>query len=494
MNRQSTAIEFRKRLFATFRVREITNLSACRFGLFKDSISPACIVTAEPEAPTAEPLCYMCPKPLRSCEDDYFFAIEPHDISWISPQEAAQDTEVWSALMWGGRRDLSLIRLLRGMNSLRRLEREKRVKKRGCMIRGDRGKQQRQLMGRRILDSEEVLGGAFLFLEASALPVNKDARTDRRASTDFSVFEPPQLILNQSWEAGGRFKAFMVVPDSTNRGIIPTLNYVTVHATEGAERELEAACLSHNSMLAIYFLFLTSGQCSTYRPKAIVQEVLAVPIPEARKGLLDGLKGYDDLDQRAKTAFGLSEVEWVLVEDLFQQTIPHFKGGMTHNGRDRTTGPGPSSEHLRDYCGFFRRVLKAGFGQDKRISATIFQGGKGTQLPVQLVAFYLDSPRDDDVSITQMEGSSLADRLGSLFDTCIATERRTGPGIGFRRTVRVYDTAVVEGQQVPTTYIAKPDEARYWTRSAAMRDADEVASDLLAWQARPRGRARSKGS
>ena len=34
---------------------------------------------------------------------------------------------------------------------------------------------------------------------------------------------------------------------------------------------------------------------------------------------------------------------------------------------------------------------------------------------------------------------------------------------------------------VPTVFLIKPNQVRYWTRSVALRDADEVACDLMQW-------------
>ena len=34
--------------------------------------------------------------------------------------------------------------------------------------------------------------------------------------------------------------------------------------------------------------------------------------------------------------------------------------------------------------------------------------------------------------------------------------------------------------KVPTIYLVKPDRVRYWTRSMALRDADEVVADIMA--------------
>jgi hypothetical protein len=51
-------------------------------------------------------------------------------------------------------------------------------------------------------------------------------------------------------------------------------------------------------------------------------------------------------------------------------------------------------------------------------------------------------------------------------------------GIFHRRVARVYET--IDG--IPTIFIIKPDMRRYWTRSAGLNDADEVALDLFRWQ------------
>lgn len=50
-------------------------------------------------------------------------------------------------------------------------------------------------------------------------------------------------------------------------------------------------------------------------------------------------------------------------------------------------------------------------------------------------------------------------------------------GIYSERVARIYDS----GGEFPTIFIVKPDKARYWTRSAALHDADEAAADLFSW-------------
>ncbi|MFO5494786.1 MAG: class I SAM-dependent DNA methyltransferase, partial [Cuspidothrix sp.] len=121
-NQVGTAQEFRSRLFSEFKIDEIVNLSALRFGLFKDAISPACIITMSAIPPDGEPLTYICPKPVMTNEDDYHIVIEPDYINKIYPQEAIANPLVWTALMWGGRRDLSLVRRLNQESSIEKLK------------------------------------------------------------------------------------------------------------------------------------------------------------------------------------------------------------------------------------------------------------------------------------------------------------------------------------------------------------------------------------
>jgi hypothetical protein len=55
-------------------------------------------------------------------------------------------------------------------------------------------------------------------------------------------------------------------------------------------------------------------------------------------------------------------------------------------------------------------------------------------------------------------------------------------GITFQRVARVYDDYVLDRRRVPTLYIIKPDQARYWTATAGMRDADEAFNEIMLWQ------------
>lgn len=486
-NRQNKAMAFRKKLFSRFKVDGIVNLSAFRFKLFKDSISPACIVCLRPKAPDGEPLKYVCPKPTGSRKDHHLIIVEPHDVNNIFSTEAAEEVEVWSSLMWGGRRDFLLIERLKEKNNLGKLAKQGALHKRQGIVRGDRRKKQPKIVGRRILETDAEPPGSFLFLSATDLPKNLDEEVHSRDSTDFAPFEVPQLVVKQSWKSKARFRSFLIRPDEMGKGIICSKSYVSIHGTKGWETQLEAACLSFNSILAVYYLFLTSGRCAGFIPEAYVEEIISLPIPEAKKGLLDTIKSYQDIDHRVREALRVKEAEWVLVEDFLNYTLPDFKGGPASPGRQSTRAAcsGVHENVLKDYCEYFRRVLQAGFGKDKEISATIFSEGEADRLPVRLVGIHLEPLPDGPTRIERMDSPKLIELLKKLDGKYLEDKNnRAGGGILYRRVARVYDTIDIEGKKIPTIFIVKPDQIRYWTRSMAMRDADEVAADIILWRER----------
>ncbi|OBQ03167.1 MAG: restriction endonuclease subunit M [Anabaena sp. LE011-02] len=488
-NSVGTAQEFRAKLFSEFKIDEIVNLSALRFGLFKDAISPACIITMSAIPPDGEPLTYICPKPVMTNEDDYHIVIEPDYINIIYPQEAITDPLVWTALMWGGRRDLSLLRRLNRELSIEKLKASDIAQTRQGVVRGDKRKLQDYIINKRILKSSKLLNRSFLYLKSTELPINDDARIHSKDSSNFAAFQLPQMILKLSWQKkSGRFRSVIIEPDNINQGIICSESYVSIHIPESHISQLNAACLSYNSKLAVYYLLLSSGRFASYIPEVNVDDLLRVPIPELSVGELKNIKTIDDIDKCIRQAFEFKDSEWVLINDLFNYTLPDFKGDGASPGRKRThridnsQSQNNTEPELTAYCEYFLRVIKAGFGQDKQVCATIFQEQTKTLLPVRLVAIYLNIPNCHGVNLEPIDSPNLIELLEKLNKSYLKTGSIEHGDIFYQRVARIYDSVQMNGIKIPTIYLIKPDKIRYWTRSMALRDADEVAADIMTWQ------------
>jgi hypothetical protein len=485
-NQVGTAKEFRAKLFSTYKVEEIVNLSTLRFGLFKDAISPACVITLSVIPPDNQPLIYICPKPVFNTEDDYHIVVEPHDINTIYPREAIEDSFIWTVLMWGGRRDLSLIKRLSQELSIEKLKNSDIAKTRQGVVRGDKRKTQEYIKNKRILKSSNFLNKSLFYLKAEELPINSDVCTHSRDSTNFAAFQLPQMILKLSWQKkDGRFRSVIIEANDTEEGIICSESYVSIHLPEEYTSQLNAACLTYNSKLAVYYLLLASGRFASYIPEVNVDELLRVPIPQSQVGTLQDIKNLDELDECIRQAFEFKDSEWVLINDIFNYTLPDFKGDSSSPGRQKThrrdnkNSKNPTEPELTLYCEYFLRGLKAGFGQDKQVCATIFQEQSNTHIPIRLVAIYLNRPDCEGVHIKPIDSSNLLEELEKLNQLCLEKGDIENGGIFYQRVARVYDSVQLNGLKVPTVYLIKPDKIRYWTRSMALRDADEVVADIM---------------
>ena len=488
LSQLGTAKEFRNNLFSEFCVEEIINLAVLRFEIFKNAISPACIITLSVQKPDIEHLTvYICPKPNCSNEDNYYIRIEPQDINTIYLQEAIWQPLVWTVLMWGGRRDLNLIQHLARHETLSKYEKKGLVKTRQGVIPGDRKRYQEELLGRRRIWKAKFPQNTFLNLNAEDLPINNDPMTHSRDSTDFSAFEIPQLILKQSWQASSkRFQAAIIEPDEhSHRGVICSETCVSVHISNDYADLLKTACLIYNSRIAVYYLFLLNASFASERPKVTVGNLLSVPIVQ-REGLdLDIVKTYNDVDRIAGELFALKDSEYVLINDLINYTLADFKGDKFSPGRLKTHRFGQTlldnneEPELKEYCEYFLRVIKAGFGQNKKVCATIFQEETNNYLPVRFVAIYLNKSIHDGIKIETINSQDLLYRLNQLNNLLMDQPNSDSGGIFYQRVARIYTSTTWNGEQVPTVYLVKPDKIRYWTRSMALRDADEVSADIM---------------
>jgi len=486
-NNTGTAARFRRKLFSSFKMHQVVNLSTLRFGLYKEAIGPSCIVTFGLEAQDGKPFSYLAPKEMKTLDDDLRIVIEPNDAQFIYQDDAANDSIIWSAFTWGGPRELALIRQLDGKISLKSLLHDDKISKRRGIVRSDRTRKDEKILNRRILESREFPRGTFLYLNADELPPNEDPMVDGKASTDYSAFNLPQLIIKQGWQASSkRFKAALV--KGNREGILCSQSYTSIHLKQGPEEILETACLVMNSRFATFYLTLVSGRMATFIPTVTVDDLLRVPLPEMRSNLLMGLSDYDEVDDRVRKAFGFSESERVLIDDLFDYTLPDFKGNSDSPGRLPTRsmqildGDIDPEYFLKSYCDYLFRVLKAGFGSDKCISATIFSESDGSSLPVRLLAIHLDDVKDGDICIESYSCAELRDQLLKWDEILTSSPSCILKGALHQRVAKIYDVVNRGRKRIPTVYLIKPDRCRYWTRSVAMGDADSIAADIMMWQ------------
>ncbi len=484
-HRAPPALRLRHKLFTTYVVEEVTNLAAIRRELFTSVIGPACVIVTRKVAPLADTaLFYFTPKPAKMTGATQAIVIEPQDVTHILHADAASDSWVWSVLAFGGQRDLALTRRLRHLATLAKLEAEGRVSTRLGVIPGDRKRLLPELLGKRYLQSPQFPAEVFMHIDAEKVPRWENPCVHSKDSTDFDPFKQPQLLIKSTLSVrSGRFRAALVRSSDPEWGIICKKTYLSVRDASPDGASITASCLVYNSIIAVYFLTLISSRLGHYITEIPANEILQVPIPDKEVDL-SALTSFDEIDAAARTAFALSEAEWALVEDLVTFALPDALRQSPGPGRQRTDrGERQKNKHsgVALYAETFCRVLKHTFGSDKRIAATIYEEPESAKLPVRMLSLQFDSPKGDDVNVERIEADGLLDKLSDFHREALQSSGRpqNGDGLGFQRVAFLLHSHGIERPPIRTLTVIKPDECRYWTRSLAMRDADELSFAIL---------------
>lgn len=493
--RDGQAAELRRKLFTTFTFEEITNFSAIRKELFSQAIGASCAVVfrrnEKPPSPETQ-FHYFSPKSSRYIQQkgttrlvNAGIIIEPDNINTLSHGEAATDPLIWPLLALSSRRDLVLLRKLNKLPNFKSLKATSKVETRLGVIPGN---QQRELpkefKKRRYLDTANFPEGTFLELNAKSIPVWDDPRVADSDSTIFDAFKTPQLLIKQSLVTKeSRFQASLIVSDDPIWGVICKKTYFSVHDLDTNGSNIRKACIVYNSRLATYFLALTSSRIGHFITEALSNEIVTVPLPPGEAPVISSLRNLDAVDEATRQMFGLTTADWTLIEDFINYTLPDILR--------RTPGPARFSTQRKDkdqikepeltqYAKTFTRVLKGTFGKEKSVAATIFTEPDDRKLPVRMLTIHLDAPDREGVKIDPIEADGLLDKLAEFHNDQLTKKTRdaTGSGLGFQRVAYFFHPSRENGRRVMNLTIVKPDERRYWTRTTAMRDADQLAGAI----------------
>ncbi|WP_426732552.1 HsdM family class I SAM-dependent methyltransferase [Myxococcus faecalis] len=496
--RTGDANVLRKKLFTSFAFDEVTNLSIVRDGLFAGVFGSSAVVVFHRIQPTPDQsFLYLCPKPLHDPQSQHRLVLDPHDVHRVSHAEAAELPQVWSALLLGGRRDLALALRLSRFPTLAKLTASGTVTVRQGVITGNlkrkldgrvvhtkRGKAIAlpDLRGAHYLDAERFPDEVFLHLNQSEVPTWDNPRSADTDSTDFDAFKSPQLLLKMTYSRkDGRMRAVRVRTSKPGWGVICKKTYASVCESTGNGRRLDAACVAFNSTIATWYLALTSSRLGHNRPEVLMKELLEVPLPEAIVEL-EPLKTFADVDAYAANLFGLTEADMILVDDGVRQTLPQAQHETALSGYASTPRSTNSTKatSFSIYAEHLLRVLRGTFGPRCQLGATVYEESVGSeQLPVRMVAIHLDSPQVGTVVVESMTAAGLMNTLRSFYEQTLQARSREGSmsGLGIQRVAFLFDRHT--GDDGLHLYIIKPDQQRYWTRSRALHDADQLSSAIL---------------
>lgn len=420
------ALAFRRTFFTRWKVREILDFVSVR-GLFKKGEADPKIVVVIAEAATPAPDSRLLHAVFRRngrATAEQGFDIDYYDLHWLRNTDAEQSRDVWRANLLGGSRVRALIERLRNYPTLKDFARKRGWDFGEGYIAGLKGisRPADHLVGKALLPTEALSENgidAQLFETVPNQPIKDTKRTAR--------FTPPFLLIKENED----------LHHALWTGHYLTYKHRIVGFAAGQKElsrlaEIEDWLRRERTVLKA-FVAAVSASLFVQRATAILSaDILALPYPE------DG-----DLD--------LSQNERIVAEDIVDHQRDFIRLGTAAPVMRKA-----SAEALDAFDEVFTSQLNAIYTR-KPVHALQSQQWSGAICRPYVFG---------DGAVDWSDANELRNYLDALL------HERRGSGLTVTRITRLYDKGFV--------FLLKPDRHRYWTRSIALRDADDVLADLRA--------------
>jgi len=500
-NHHDNAIRFQQVFFRRHAVNRVINLTDFQFFLFEESLAPALVMSYLKERPadTGHRIEYWAPKTDWAITQAEIISILPQDRSRVTVREILDDLNsddaplIWKTRFWATPRDRRLLNRLSLYPRLRdhtRQTREKGSNKPWLIAQGfqplgpgDDEKEAKSLTlpTRLYMDAGDI--GSFLLPDDCQQLQSTTIKVRRRSGINTKkVFESPHVIVTRGF-SGCAYADFAVTFRSSVRGI---------HGRECDRDLLIFLSFYLRSSLAKYFLFHTSSNWGVTRAEVHDQELLRLPFPfpdqcsqpeEAERLVRESAKVFDqamqqiskplsnrnDIAKKAQATveqmincyFDIDDIERAIIADTMTILVPSFRPS-----RSRLDVPTlkQSTESRR---GAFLQLLCSTLNQwasdDYQVHGSIVAD---PSLGVGMVI--LEETRRNE-NPTQLTGypKNILKAIDDLQHTVIKAHGT----FDLVRGVTVFHKNLI--------YITKPLGQRFWTSTAALNDADQIAATIL---------------
>ncbi len=464
-NRSNTNRKFREQFFSSFNIKTIINFSALRHIIFSEAVGPPAAVIFSPEKQDIQKILYCSPKPSYSTQDDWLFIIEPQDIAHIPKNEAIENDLIWKVAMWGNPRDYELIMRLSKLPPLKRICEEKGwIHGEGYFVGGEKTKKHKvpELIGKP--NVEAGLLRKFT-IDEDSLPSFKIERLYRSAKKKREIFQGPHLLIKQSPTANVGMIAALLINDA-----VFTDHILGIHGKESDLDHLALCSLLINTEVALYYEILTSRSWLVERDFFQKEEIMDIPMPE---NILESKEiNYDFLEkisenpeadkivnQFATKLYRLNKYEIIQINDTLKYTLDYYRN------KNKSIAIKPiNKDFLKEYVKTFCGVLNDSFSNPNKFFVGTIYDGEG---PLKVISARLvdKSENFELINISDGDLNQVLDKLDQQLTEEISQS------IYIRRNLRRYS-----GNSL---FIVKPNQMRFWTKSAALRDADDTYKDIM---------------
>ena len=516
LNHQTKALEAQYHWLSNHTVEQVLNLSDMSFYLFDGAIRPALVVSYTKELPNKSKgfIDYLVPKTERETLSAEIISIAPEDRVQIKLERVLHDLSIgeaaldWKQYFWGTPRDQKFLDRLSALPPLSdavdqlTVKPDKRTKRwiigqgfQPKSVRDDSKDIERVNSGKNPYkthtptwsSSDLFIGGRSTDIDLLVVETDCTRIGDRfqrlRRLPDSQIFQAPHVLVTQGLKVA--YSGFDVYFQDSIQGI---------HGSPKDAGLLMFLAIVLNSSLTDYFLFHTSANWGTERDKVHEEELLRIPFPfpedtqspiesesiirevisklkRLKKQLETNILSRNEIIEQAKRDllvyvyryYQIDELEQILINDTVNCWIPSStpnRGSPNIPTLKDSTKP-ERLEYLTLLCDLLNTWSRRGSYQ---LSGKIIFASNS-----KMAVIVLQKILSQDVSSLNEYTSS--PELDAVISRILNLLPRHEGSIAYYRNLKVFDRDKL--------YILKPLAYRFWSKTTALNDADEIAAAIL---------------
>lgn len=460
-NRSDKSRVYRANLFSDNNVLAIINLSAYRKFLFDHASGPAAAIIYTPKKEEiSQPIIYCTPKPIYTIEDVRKFSIDPTDICRI-PRDMIDDDRIWKIAMWGAPRDLELIGKMQSTFApMASFIEENHMTTAEGFKRGNRKHQCYDFVGLPLVEAKSFKP---YYVSSSELPIVDFNDFECIVKNAREIFKAPHLIIKQSHRNG------TFLSEVLNYDAVFNHSFLGVH---GDINKLKYLSVIIGSRVFSYYHILTNRKWLVERDELEAGDIWQTPIPTpSDEEIAEACNIFDELvfsqiekqkaEKYVRHMYRLKEYESYQVDDVIDYVYDCFK-----KKRHSVSFKCPNTDAYKLYYCSISEVLTNTFGTGVDLSGDLYFG----DAPLSVLVLNVGRQTDQELNFIK-NNDKLNEILLSLDSSLVDNQQM----VFIRRNLRIY--------QPDKIFIIKPSQRKYWTYSAACRDADEIFKDVSkAWR------------
>lgn len=434
----NNTLEYRGQFLGKYNVPQIFDFSSLSGVLFEGRNYPVVVIFVENTLPNDNDILHVAVRRTRTAKEKLYFEIDKYDLYYVPKELATTEQLVWKANVLGSGHLYHLVKRMRGLRTLDKYLRDNK-KYHGWKfgegyIVGNGDKTASYLTGKRRIPTSKFIDDD---INENDVKVEEAKKFYRIAERNKEIFESPHVLIKK------RASLPIAFPDDD---LIFKDEIIGIHAPEGYEPELTRLRQNIRANKKLYKMLLLSGSGRAGISRSVTtflkKDIMALPYPEN--------------DNELK----LSKAEQIVCDDVLDYGIDQLSCGEEAEINIIEAKKRVLSAFAKTFCTSLNSIYKENGKQFYSLDPIY-------SLSFICQPFAYGNPEKKPKKIPEAKRKQIEDgNIDSLIDN------QQGTSILYKRVIKLY-------HQKNMVYLIKPKTLRYWLKSIALRDANEVFSDLV---------------